>query len=119
MGSYHYGYAFSKNRRIKTEKEIVSLADKMVSESSCVVVEQRFFYHTITDFHYTLQFTMSWSNDYFHMFRIHGKQYWISRVGGLSFSDDLFTVRLDGFRLRMKAVFKTVMYKIGLSALST
>ena len=53
---------------------------------------------TITDLHYILQITMGWSDDHLHRFRIHGKQYGIARMGGLSFSDDPDTVRLKDFR---------------------
>jgi hypothetical protein len=49
---------------------------------------------TITDLHYTLQITMGWSDDHLHRFRIHGKQYGISRMGGHAFSNDPATVRL-------------------------
>ncbi len=60
---------------------------------------------TITDFHHTLQITMGWSDHHLHMFRIHGKQYGISRIGGLSFSDDPGTVRLNDFQLRINETF--------------
>ncbi len=60
---------------------------------------------TITDFHYILQITMGWSDDHLHMFRIHGKQYGIARIGGLSFSDDPCTVRLNDFRFRINETF--------------
>ena len=60
---------------------------------------------TITDFHYILQITTGWSDDHLHMFRIHGKQYGIARIGGLSFSDDPCTVRLNDFRFRINETF--------------
>jgi hypothetical protein len=60
---------------------------------------------TIADLHHILQITMGWSDDHLHMFRIHGKQYGIARAGGLSFSDDPCTVRLDNFRFRINEIF--------------
>ena len=60
---------------------------------------------TITDLHYILQITMGWSDDHLHRFRIHGKQYGIARMGGLSFSDDPDAVRLKDFRLRINERF--------------
>jgi hypothetical protein len=60
---------------------------------------------TITDLHHILQITMGWSDDHLHVFRIHGKKYGIARVGGLSFSEDPCTVRLDDFRFRINETF--------------
>ena len=60
---------------------------------------------TITDLHYILQITMGWSNDYLHRFRIHGKQYGIARLGGITFSDDPDTVQLKDFRFRINERF--------------
>ncbi len=60
---------------------------------------------TITGLHHILQITMGWSDDHLHMFRIHGKPYGIARAGGLSFSDDPCTVRLDDFRFRINETF--------------
>ena len=61
---------------------------------------------TITDLHYIIQITMGWSDDHLHRFGIHGKQYGIARMGGLSFSDDPETVRLKDFRLRINECFR-------------
>ena len=60
---------------------------------------------TITDLHYILQITMGWSDDHLHRFRIHGKQYGIARLGGLSFSDDPDAVRLRDFCFRINERF--------------
>ena len=60
---------------------------------------------TITDLHYILQITMGWSDDHLHRFRIHGKQYGIARLGGLSFSDDPDAVQLKDFRFRINERF--------------
>ena len=61
---------------------------------------------TITDLHYILQISLGWSDDHLHRFRIHGKQYGIARMGGLSFSDDPETVRLKDFRFRINESFR-------------
>ncbi len=61
---------------------------------------------TISDLHYILQITMGWSDDHLHRFRIHGKQYGIARMGGLSFSADPVTVRLKDFRFRINECFR-------------
>ena len=49
---------------------------------------------------------MGWSDDHLHRFRIHGKQYGIARMGGLSFSDDPDTVRLKDFHFRINECFR-------------
>jgi hypothetical protein len=59
---------------------------------------------TIADLHYILQITMGWSDDHLHR-RIHGKQYGIARMGGLSFSNDPATVRLKDFQFRLNERF--------------
>ena len=61
---------------------------------------------TIIDLHYILQISLGWSDDHLHRFRIHGKQYGIARLGGLSFSDDPETVRLKDFRFRINECFR-------------
>jgi hypothetical protein len=60
---------------------------------------------TITDLHFALQIAMGWSVDHLHRFRIHGKQYGIARMGGLSFSDAPENVRLKSFRFRIYYYF--------------
>jgi RimJ/RimL family protein N-acetyltransferase len=57
---------------------------------------------TIADLHYTLQIAMGWDDAHLHRFRIRGKDYGISRIGGISFRDDPHQVRLAdiGFRPR-------------------
>ena len=62
--------------------------------------------NTITDLHYILQISLGWSDDHLHRFRIHGKQYGIARMGGLSFSDDPETVRLKDFRFPINECFR-------------
>ena len=60
---------------------------------------------TISDLHYILQITMGWSDDHLHRFRIHGKQYGIARLGGLTFSDYPDAARLKDFRFRINKRF--------------
>ena len=60
---------------------------------------------TIADLHYILQITMGWSDVHLHRFQIHGKQYGIARMGGLSFNDDPDTIRLKDFQFRINERF--------------
>jgi hypothetical protein len=53
----------------------------------------------VAELHAILQAVMSWSDSHLHRFRIHGKAYGIARLGGISFGDDPFEVRLCDFRL--------------------
>ena len=59
----------------------------------------------IDDLYYIFQLTMGWSDDHLNRFRIHGKQYGVYRLGGLTFSDDPDTVRLKDFRFRINERF--------------
>jgi hypothetical protein len=56
---------------------------------------------TITDLHYTLQIAMGWSDLNLNRFVIHGKDFGVAHIGGLSFSDDPRTVKLSDFRFRL------------------
>ena len=49
---------------------------------------------------------MGWSDSYLHAFRVHGREYGIARIGGISFSDDPRQVRLCDFRLRPRERFQ-------------
>jgi hypothetical protein len=40
---------------------------------------------TIADLHDTLQITFGWSDDHLHRFIIHGRQYGIAYLGGITF----------------------------------
>jgi hypothetical protein len=60
---------------------------------------------TIADLHSTLQIAMGWSDDHLHRFVIHGKDYGISRIGGIGFSDDPHQVRLVDFGFRLQERF--------------
>jgi hypothetical protein len=55
---------------------------------------------TIADLHYTLQIAMGWDDAHLHRFRIRGKDYGISRIGGIDFRDDPHQVRLCDFHFR-------------------
>jgi hypothetical protein len=55
---------------------------------------------TIADLHYTLQIAMGWDDAHLHRFRIRGKDYGISRIGGIGFRDDPHRVRLADFHFR-------------------
>lgn len=60
---------------------------------------------TIADLHYILQVAMGWSDVHLHRFRIRGKDYGIGQMGGISFSDDPFQVRLADFQFRINERF--------------
>jgi len=60
---------------------------------------------TIADLHETLQITFGWSGDHLHRFLIHGKQYGIAYLGGISFRDDPRRVKLSDLGLRVKEKF--------------
>jgi hypothetical protein len=60
---------------------------------------------TIADLHYIIQIAMGWSDDHLHQFRIYGKRYGIARMGGIRFSDDPDTVRLEDFHFRINERF--------------
>lgn len=60
---------------------------------------------TIKDLHYTIQITMGWSDSHLNRFSIHGKEYGVYHVGGLSFPDDPDDVTLVGFDFRPKERF--------------
>lgn len=55
---------------------------------------------TIASLHHIIQTVMGWDNLYLHRFHIHGKDYGIAYVGGISFADNPHEVRLERFRLR-------------------
>lgn len=60
---------------------------------------------TIADLHYTLQIVLGWSDVHLHYFHIHGKDYGIAQLGGLSFADDPETVCLSDFGFRPRERF--------------
>ena len=60
---------------------------------------------TIADLHYTLQIAMGWSDYHLNRFIIHGKQFGVYHIGGMSFSDDPHEVYLRDFRFRTRERF--------------
>ena len=60
---------------------------------------------TISDLHYTLQLAMGWSDFHLNRFSIHGKDYGVYHIGGMSFTDDPNQVHLSDFRFRLKERF--------------
>jgi hypothetical protein len=55
---------------------------------------------TLADLHHTLQIAFGWTDAHLHRFRIHGRDYGLSRVGGPASSGEARQVRLDSFRFR-------------------
>jgi hypothetical protein len=60
---------------------------------------------TIADLHYTLQIAFDWSDLHLHCFHIHGEDYGVSRIGGLSFSSNPRIVCLGDFQFRINQRF--------------
>jgi hypothetical protein len=54
---------------------------------------------TIADLHAILQIAVGWEDCHLHRFHIHGKDYGIAYIGGISFADNPHTVLLSDFRL--------------------
>lgn len=69
---------------------------------------------SIADLHYTLQIAMGWTDSHLHRFRIHGKDYGVTHMGGISFDDDPRQVCLDdfGFRLRERFFYEYDFYDL-------
>jgi hypothetical protein len=55
---------------------------------------------TIAARHHTLQVAMGWDDAHLHRFSIRGKDYGISRIGGIGFGDDPHQARLSDFHFR-------------------
>lgn len=47
---------------------------------------------SIADLHHMIQIVLSWDDEHLHRFHIYGKDYGIAYVGGLSFSDNPYTL---------------------------
>lgn len=60
---------------------------------------------TIADLHYTLQIAIGWSDAHLNRFHIHGKDYGVPHIGGMSFADDPECVRLSDFGFRTRERF--------------
>lgn len=61
--------------------------------------------HTIADLHYILHIALGWTDTHLHQFRIHGKKYGITRLGGIGFRDTPQQVRLADLGLRLREHF--------------
>ena len=60
---------------------------------------------TLAALHDTIRIAFASTDAHLHRFRIHGSNYGISRVGGLSFSGDARQIRLADFRFRLNERF--------------
>jgi hypothetical protein len=60
---------------------------------------------TIADLHYTLQIALGWSDFHLNRFVIHGKEFGVAHIGGISFSDDPRTIKLSDFHFRLRERF--------------
>src|SRR5215469_1670734 len=68
---------------------------------------------TIAQLHQYIQVAFNWSGGHWHRFRIHGKDYGIAYLGGISFDDNPHAVRLSRFRLHPRESFR---YEYGFTA---
>src|SRR4030095_14142490 len=60
---------------------------------------------TIADLHEILQIAFNWSDDHLHHFLIHGKQYGVAYLGGITFRDDPRRTKISDLGLRVKETF--------------
>jgi Plasmid pRiA4b ORF-3-like protein len=56
---------------------------------------------TVADLHYALQLAFDWSDSHLNIFRIHGKDFGVYRLGGPVFDEDAKKVRLADFHFRI------------------
>jgi hypothetical protein len=61
---------------------------------------------TIAQLHQYIQVAFDWSGEHLHQFRIHGKDYGIAYLGGISFDDNPHAVPLSRFRLHRRESFR-------------
>ena len=61
---------------------------------------------TIAQLHQYIQIAFDWSGERLHRFRIHGKDYGIAYLGGISFDDNPHAVPLSRFRLHPRESFR-------------
>jgi hypothetical protein len=59
----------------------------------------------IAQLHEYIQIAFDWSGEHLHRFRIHGRDYGIGYLGGISFEDNPLQVLLYRFRLRPRESF--------------
>jgi hypothetical protein len=56
--------------------------------------------------HHYIQVSFDWSGEHLHRFHIHGKDYGIAYLGGISFDDNPHAVPLSRFRLHPRESFR-------------
>ena len=61
---------------------------------------------TIAQLHQYIQACFDWRGEHLHRFRIHGKDYGIAYLGGISFDDNPHAVPLSRFRLHRRESFR-------------
>src|SRR5437868_13264164 len=61
---------------------------------------------TIAQLHRYIQVAFDWSGEHLHRFRIHGKDYGIAYLGGISFDDNPHELPLSRFRLHPRESFR-------------
>jgi hypothetical protein len=61
---------------------------------------------TIAQLHQYIQVAFNWSGEHWHRFHIHGKDYGIAYLGGISFADDPHQLPLSRFRLHPRESFR-------------
>src|SRR4051812_35901944 len=54
---------------------------------------------SLAKLHHIIQIVYGWDNEHLHQFHIHGKDYGISYLGGIAFSDNADKIFLDDFEL--------------------
>ena len=60
---------------------------------------------SIADLHYAIQIAMDWSDQHLNCFHIHGKDYGVAHIVGMSFADNPDRVSLANFRFRIRERF--------------
>ena len=61
---------------------------------------------TIAQLNQYIQFSFDWTGEHLHRLNIHGKDYGIAYLGGISFDDNPHAVPLSGFRLHPRKSFR-------------
>jgi hypothetical protein len=61
---------------------------------------------SLAQLHQYIQIAFDWSGEHLHRFRIHGKDYGIAYLGGISFDDNPHRVPLSCFRLHLREHFR-------------
>jgi len=83
--------------------EIVIYQLRVVIEGISPLIWRRFLVpgnYSIADLHYILQIAFGWENAHLHRFVIYGKDFGIAYVGGMSFWDNPYEVRLANLEFR-------------------